>query len=156
MRFDPSQMTPEQIAAANAKHMQSMLGGLQKPDKDPYAGTALAGTAGVKGQQVSGISDLGYEPEFVPPQELNYISDLGYEPEPPNFTGALGINPDTGETFLPGNMISDGLPAPGDFTTNTNFRELDSDSQRAFVDKIKAGISPGQLPPPRCRLLETL
>ena len=53
MRFDPSQMTPEQIAAANAKHMQSMLGGLQKPDVDPYAGTGLAGTAGIKGQQAS-------------------------------------------------------------------------------------------------------
>jgi hypothetical protein len=153
-------MTPEQIAAANAKHMQSIYGGpgMQKPDVDPYAGTGLAGTGGVKGQQVNYTSDLGYEPEFVPPQELNYISDLGYEPEPPGFnplspypagggrptfgqgvgyeppantgnsTGALGINPDTGDTFLPGDTISDGLPAfpgdtflPGDMQTGNDF-----------------------------------
>ncbi len=156
MRFDPSQMTPEQIAAANTKHMQSMFGGLQKPDKDPYAGTALAGTAGVKGQQVSGISDLGYEPEFVPPQELNYISDLGYEPEPPvnqnlqsiidslgpprtantgNSTGALGINPDTGDTFLPNSQPQIGDPIPPGFLDGL-----------AVPDVFPPQMSPGQLP----------
>ncbi len=157
MRFDPSQMTPEQIAAANAKHMQSMLGGLQKPDKDPYAGTGLAGTAGIKGQQLSGISDLGYEPEFVPPQELNYISDLGYEPEPPvnqnlqsiidslgpprtantgNSTGALGINPDTGDTFLPDSQPQIGDPIPPGFLDG-----LISDDAGFF-----GGQGPGQPP----------
>lgn len=131
MRFDPTGMTPQQRAEMVAQY-ESMYGrpGMapsavtKKPDKDPFAGTAYAGTAGIKGQQVSGISDLGYEPEFVPPQELSYTSDLGYEPEPPanqnlqsimdslgpprtytantgNSTGTLGINPDTGETFLP-------------------------------------------------------
>jgi len=87
-------MTPEQIAAANAKHMQSIYGSpgmapsavIKKPDVDPYAGTGLEGTGGVKGQLASYISDLGYEPEFVPPQDS---------------TGTLGINPDTGDTFLP-------------------------------------------------------
>jgi len=59
---------------------------IKKPDVDPYAGTGLEGTGGIKGQQASYISDLGYEPEFVPPQDS---------------TGTLGINPDTGDTFLP-------------------------------------------------------
>ena len=144
MRYNTSMMTPEQIAAANAKHMQSIYGSpgmapsavIKKPDVDPYAGTGLAGTGGVKGQQVNYTSDLGYEPEFVPPQELSYISDLGYEPEPPvnqnlqsiidslgpprtantgNSTGALGINPDTGDTFLPDSQPQIGDPIPPGF-----------------------------------------
>jgi hypothetical protein len=125
MRFDPTGMTPQQRAEMVAQY-ESMYGrpgmapsaATKKPDKDPYAGTGLEGTAGIKGQQVSYTSDLGYEPE------LSYTSDLGYEPEPPanqnlqsimdslgpprtytantgNSTGTLGINPDTGETFLP-------------------------------------------------------
>ena len=114
MRFDPSMMTAQQMAEMQAGGYGVPSAVVtKKPKKDPYAGTALEGTAGIKGQQLSGISDLGYEPEFVPPQELNYISDLGYEPEPPNFTGALGINPDTGETFLP-----DSQPPIGDPSTD--------------------------------------
>lgn len=109
MRFDSSMMTPEQIAAANAKYMQSIYGSpgmapsavTKKPDKDPYAGTGLEGTAGIKGQQVSYISDLGYEPEFVPPQDS---------------TGALGINPDTDDTFLP-NEPPPQLQTGNDFDT---------------------------------------
>ena len=78
MRFDPTNMTAQQMA-----DMQAL--------NDRLYGTKTTKPAGIKGQ-----------PVFVPPQDS---------------AGTLGINPDTGDTFLPNEPPPQFMQTGNDFDT---------------------------------------
>ena len=108
MRFDPTGMTQAEIDSLSEAYNQMVMG--NQPTKP---------------QTANYIADAGepipFEPEFVPPQDS---------------TGALGINPDTGDTFLPDSQPQIGDPIPPGFLDG-----LISDDAGFF-----GGQGPGQPP----------